>query len=83
MIKHSALSELGHIIRELWATCVSSVALPLSTVGIFSTFPAAARVSPAVTATQLELANEIANGGGTDSKHARCTSHLCRELEEI
>ena len=44
---------------------------PPSKVGGFSTFTVSMHASAnQVAATQLELANEIAHGGGTNSKHA-------------
>ena len=49
--------------------CVTSLAFPLSKVGEFSTFPAATHTSAnRVAATQPELANEVVDGGGTNSE---------------
>ena len=63
------------------APCIASTVLAPSKVGGFSTFPTSMNTSAyRVAAIQLELANETAHGGGTNSKHA---DYLCSEQEQI
>ena len=65
--------DIIHCPTELWVQCIALVPFPsIKSRGIFNFFY--------FNAAQLELAEEIPHGGGTDSKHA---GYLCSEQEEI